>query len=52
MLSDAQWLRTFVVASHKLLCSPSGRLVRADGVANRPDKKRPQLPVGILALGS
>ena len=29
-----------------------GGFVRADGVANRPNKKRPQLPVGILALGS
>ena len=29
-----------------------GGFVRADGVANRPNNKRPQLPVGILALGS
>ena len=39
VLSDAHWSRTFVVASHKLLCSPSGRLFRADGVANDPNKK-------------
>ena len=52
VVSDARWSRTFVVACHKLLGSPSGRLDRADGVANRPNKKRPQLPVDILALGS
>ena len=52
VVSDAHWSRTCLVACHKLLGSPSGRLDRADGVANRPNKKRPQLPVGILALGS
>ena len=52
MLSNAHWSRTCLVACHKLLGSPFGRLDRADGVANRPNKKRPQLPVGILALGS
>ena len=39
VVSDAHWSRTCLVACHKLLCSPSGRLVRADGVANRPNKK-------------
>ena len=45
VVSDAHWSRTCLVACHKLLGSPFGRLDRADGVANRPNKKRPQLPV-------
>ena len=53
VVSDAHWSRTCLVACHKLLGSPSGRLDRADGVANRPTKKRSQLPIiDILALGS